>query len=48
MVTLDRKRAQPILTEWQKWFRQTDSLGGDGFAALEDYLTHRTINAAWQ
>jgi hypothetical protein len=48
MITLDRKRAQPILSEWQKWFKQTDSLGGEDFRTLEDYLTHRTINVAWQ
>jgi hypothetical protein len=48
MIAIDRKRAQPILNEWQKWFRQTDSLCGDDFATLEDYLAHRTINVAWQ
>lgn len=44
ILSFDKKRALPILREWQHWLQNVDSKTIDHFKSIEEYILYRTIN----
>lgn len=45
---MDPERALPVLSEWRRYFKYVDIRSREDMISLEDYVTYRTMNVAWQ
>ncbi|OQD93143.1 hypothetical protein PENVUL_c194G00614 [Penicillium vulpinum] len=44
ILTIDKKRALPILREWRHWLLNVDSNTVDYFNTIEEYILYRAMN----